>query len=386
MSAGTADPAATAGSSVTVAPSLEAFGPARQRRRGVGARAFAGVLIVAFAAAWFARSAAGPQAPFASTVAPTDLAAFVAWGVPVPMEENDRVINVTPHVAVDPRGGFLVADEREAQVRLYGADGDLRRVIGRKGNGPGEFRHLSSVRRLPDGRIAATEMSGKVSLFNAEGEALLYARQAPVAPLYDADVLDARHLVLAGRRAGTGGTSLVHVYDVETGAVTRAFFPIPHHPAELAGGYALAGTADAVVRGDTVAGVFALSDSIYLFDARSGTELERIAIPFEHFRRLTRPMPASGATIQAFRTWGETFSAIAHLHWLRDGSFLVQYYDVRGVEPQWRLLHMDRAGRRLFEGVDTPKLLTAGGASDELVFVHPAAEAPNVWVSARLRR
>ncbi len=382
MSAGTDAPAAAA-----VVPSLDAFADARPRRRVVSLRIFAGALIVALAAAaWLQRQGGGPPAPPSSAVAPTNLAAFLDWGVPVEMEENDRVINVTPHVAVDPRGGFLVADAREAQVRLYGADGDLRRVIGRKGNGPGEFRHLSAVRRLPDGRIAATEMSGKVSVFDADGKALLRARQAPVAPLYDADVLDARHLVLAGRRAGTGGTSLVHVYDVETGAVTGTFFPIPRHPAELAGGYALAGTADAVVRGDTVAAVFALSDSVYLFDARSGTELGRIAIPFRHFRRLTRPMPASGATIEAFRAWGETFSAIGHLHWLRDGSFLVQYYDVRGVEPQWRLLHMDRAGRRLFEGVDTPKLLAAGGASDELVFVHPAADAPNVWVSARLRR
>lgn len=336
------------------------------------------------AAAWVGFG--GRRAPSSSVaVAPTDLAAFLTWGAPVEMEENDRVINVTPRVTPDPQGGFLVADAREAQVRRYAVNGDLQRVIGRKGSGPGEFRQLSSVHRLPDGRIVAAEMGGKVSVFDDDGEKLLHARQAPVAPLYDADVLDGRHLLLAGRRVGTGGTALVHVYDVETGAVTRGFFGIPRHEPELAGGHAFAGTVDVAARGDTVATVFALSDSIYLF-GRTGAELGRIAIPFERFRRLSRPMPTSGATVEAFRAWSETFSAISHLYWLRDGSFLVQYFDMQGVEPRWRLLHMDRTGRRLFEGVDTPKLLAAGGAADELVFVHPAAEAPNVWVSARLRR
>lgn len=343
------------------------------------------IVLVVGAAAWVGLGVARAPASSSSAAAPTDLAAFLAWGDPVELEENDRVINVTPRVTPDPRGGFLVADARESQVRRYASDGGLERVIGRKGSGPGEFRQLSSVHRLPDGRIVAAEMGGRVSVFDPEGQKLLHARQAPVAPLYDADVLDARHLLLAGRRVGTGGTALVHVYDVETGAITRGFFAIPRHEPELAGGYALAGTVDAVARGDTVAAVFALSDSIYLFGP-GGAELGRIAIPFERFRRLTTPMPTSGATVDAFRAWGETFSAVSHLYWLRDGSFLVQYFDMKGVEPQWRLLHMDRTGRRLFEGVDTPKLLAAGGAADELVFVHPAADAPNVWVPARLRR
>lgn len=382
MSAGVAD-AAVRESAAT--PGLDAPS-ARPRPRSLASlNVLALLLLLAMgAAAWIGLGGRRAPATFSAAVAPTDLAGFLAWGVPVELEENDRVINVTPRVTPDPRGGFLVADAREAQVRRYAADGGLERVIGRRGSGPGEFRQLAAVHRLPDGRIAAAEMGGRVSVFDEEGEKLLHARQAPVAPLYDADVLDARHLLLAGRRIGTGGTALVHVYDVETGAVTRSFFGIPRHEPELAGGYAFAGTADVVARGDTVAAVFALSDSIYLFGP-GGAELGRIAIPFERFRRLTRPMPTSGATVDAFRAWGETFSAVSHLYWLRDGSFLVQYFDMQGVEPRWRLLHMDRTGRRLFEGVDTPKLLAAGGTAGELVFVHPAADAPNVWVSARLR-
>lgn len=360
-------------------------GPGVQVRSRALRLCVAAAVVAAFGtAAWLLRDARSTQPTLQAAIASSDLAGVVAWGVPVEMEENDRVINVSPHVTVDPRGGYLVADRREAQVRRYREDGRLRRVTGRKGSGAGEFRSLSSVSRMRDGRLVAAEMGGKLSVFDPAGERLLATRMAPVAPLYDAEVLDARHLLVAGRRVGTGGTSLVHVVDAETGAITRSFFGIPRHDVRLAAGYAFAGTADAVARGDTVAAVFALSDSIYLFDT-TGRELGRVTIPFEHFRRLTRPMPISGATVDAFRAWGETFSAISQLYWLRDGSFLVQYYDMRGVEPQWRLLHMDRSGRRLFERLDTPRLLAAGGPADELVFVHPSADAPNVWVSARLR-
>jgi hypothetical protein len=338
------------------------------------------------AAALLAPGIGGAREPNSAAEAPGNLATFVAWGTPVEMEENDRVINVTPRVTIDPRGGYLVADGREAQVRRYHADGRLAQVIGRKGNGPGEFQNLVGVHRLHDGRIVAVEMGGKVSVFDEGGKKLLQTRPSGLAPLYETAVLEGHTLLLAGRRMGEGETALVHVYDVDKGALGASFFQIPGHHPDLVGGYMFAGSSDVVTRGDTVAAVFALSDSIYLFDSR-GTSVGRVAIPFARFRRLTRPMPTSGANLEDFRKWTETFSAISHLYWLRDGSFLVQYYDMKGVEPQWRLLHMSREGQLRFEGVDTPKLLATGGGGDgnELVFVHPAAEAPNQWVSARLR-
>src|SRR6059058_3088465 len=37
------------------------------------------------------------------------------------LEENALVINVSPEATLDPAGGFLVTDEREAQIRRYAA-------------------------------------------------------------------------------------------------------------------------------------------------------------------------------------------------------------------------------------------------------------------------
>jgi hypothetical protein len=344
------------------------------------------VLLILVAAGWLAVGRPHGSEALPPAGAPQALAAYLEWGAPLEMEENERVINVTPRVTFDPRGGFLVADGRESQVRRYRADGRIAQVIGRMGNGPGEFRSLVGVHRLKDGRIVALEMGGKVSIFDESGEKVLGSRQSGLVPLYESAVLADNRLLLAGRRFGTGGTEMVHIYNVDSGALERSMLDIPRHDPGLDAGYSFAGSSDAAARGDTVAAVFALTDSVYLFGT-DGSSLGRIAIPFEGFRRLKQPMPTTG-TEEAFREWSETFSSIGQLFWLRDGSFLVQYYDMAGVEPQWRLLHMSRNGQRRFEGMDVPKLLATrdGEEGDELLFVHPDAEAPNRWVPARVRR
>jgi hypothetical protein len=62
---------------------------------------------------------------------------------------------------------------------------------------------------------------------------------------------------------------------------------------------------------------------------------------------------------------------------MEDGSFLVQYFDKVGAEPQWRLLRMTEGGERLFEG-PSPKLL-ALLPGDQLLFDAPGTDEPNVW-------
>ena len=43
-------------------------------------------------------------------------------------------------LAIADDGSVLVVDSRPTQVKVYGPDGRLRRIIGREGSGPGEFR------------------------------------------------------------------------------------------------------------------------------------------------------------------------------------------------------------------------------------------------------
>jgi len=82
----------------------------------------AALLLVATLAACDHRDHAGvPSAPVFQPIGEV-----VRWKRAIVLEENARVINVSPWVQADA-DGFLVADGQEQQLRLYRADGSLRR-------------------------------------------------------------------------------------------------------------------------------------------------------------------------------------------------------------------------------------------------------------------
>src|SRR5688500_16227613 len=78
----------------------------------------------------------------------TPLDRHVAWGRTLTLEENDHVVNVLIRATPDPRGGYLVSDEQENQLRRYDTQGRLLLSVGRRGSGPREFTGLNRAVRL----------------------------------------------------------------------------------------------------------------------------------------------------------------------------------------------------------------------------------------------
>jgi hypothetical protein len=73
------------------------------------------------------------------------------------------------HIAVGPNGSILVADDQPS-IRQFGSNGSYRRAIGRKGSGPGEYRAVSGLGVLPDGRIVVWDHQlARVNIFDADG-------------------------------------------------------------------------------------------------------------------------------------------------------------------------------------------------------------------------
>lgn len=81
------------------------------------------------------------------------------------LQESPAVINVTPVVRPDPRGGYLVADVDEGQIRRYDEDGHLLWHVGRKGRGPEEFQAPQIALRLPGGEVFVADNDVKVALW-----------------------------------------------------------------------------------------------------------------------------------------------------------------------------------------------------------------------------
>ena len=74
-------------------------------------------------------------------------------------------------VAFDGAGRLYVFDDQAERIFVVGTDGALIREIGRKGEGPGEFRNPADVVALEDGRIVVADMGHRAyHIFDANGD------------------------------------------------------------------------------------------------------------------------------------------------------------------------------------------------------------------------
>lgn len=160
----------------------------------------------------------------------------------------------------------------------------------------------------------------------------------PVALSYDLAWVNDSTITITGHSSRAGVSTLVHLWDPRRHRIRRSFFRTPAHDPKLGPVYRFSSAVDVAARSDTLALTFALSDTLYLFTT-SGNVLTKLPIPFEYFRRVTRP-PSLDLSPESRARWTESFSRVSHVFWANDGSFYVQYFDINRAEPQWRLVRM----------------------------------------------
>jgi hypothetical protein len=304
----------------------------------------------------------------------------------IALEERDGHLLVRPRARFDPAGGFLVADARERQIRHYSAAGALLAAAGRQGQGPGEFRHPVGVQRLGDGRVIAIDMTGRLTVFDAELRHVIETQPLPFTPVYDLAVVNDSVIAVAGKLTadtGTASTRLAHTWNIRAHRRVASFGRAPEHTEAFESAFTFAGSTALAVRGGQVAVVHALGDEIQVFDL-DGTPAKPIHIPWEQHRPLREPL-APDADDAATERWLSTFSAAASLHWLRDGRFVVQYLDVDGPVGKWSLVGVSPRGARLFE-YGSPQLLSVSPLDGRLLFIDPDSELPNRWIIGNFSR
>lgn len=88
-------------------------------------------------------------------------------------------------VAPGPNGHVFVSELRPPEIRVFDANGEYVRTIGRAGGGPGEFRTIGSMGFLGDTLWTVDGSLKRVSLFSADGRVIATIQQTapePVAP------------------------------------------------------------------------------------------------------------------------------------------------------------------------------------------------------------
>lgn len=302
----------------------------------------------------------------------------------ITLTENVTTINVHPIVTLDNmRDHFVIADGREDKVRLYDPVGNLILQFGRTGEGPGEFGSGSPIEavRETSGHIAAVDFGGKIIQFDSTGR-FVHSSRLPITPLYNQRLLrDGRRLVAGIIRGSDPSTprDLLHV--VENDAIEYSFFLSPGDSVTQVNSLHF-GQVSFGIRGDTIAAVSALTDTLYVFTA-AGVTLETVAIPFRGFRRMSAG-DESAESLEAITQLLDQSHLISDLYWLSDGSVVFQYERPRGPDSDWNVMRMTRNGEFVFDIANTPRLLTVDN-DDMFYFLDPQSMTPDKWIVARLR-
>jgi hypothetical protein len=110
--------------------------------------------------------------------------------------------------------GWVVLDSRSQQLVFLNREGELRRVVGRPGEGPGELRRAAHLGTLGSVIAVLSRRGESLDLFEVDGSfrgrtplAVPGCLAAPVEKL----VSDGQHIVLVRRCAGAGGSMAARI-------------------------------------------------------------------------------------------------------------------------------------------------------------------------------
>ena len=97
----------------------------------------------------------------------------------------------------DGDGNFYVSDMVTLRIQKYSPEGKYLLTIGRKGQGPGEFRSLSVVRFDKDDNLYICDVTGRrISFFSKEGE---FLKQIKMPGAYENLYINSKGLMVAGK-------------------------------------------------------------------------------------------------------------------------------------------------------------------------------------------
>ncbi len=296
------------------------------------------------------------------------------------LEESPSVVTVAPHVSIDSGGGFLVADPAEHQVRVYTDRGKLRQVFGQGTDRVDSIKSPGRAQRLSNGGILVVNLQGPVTLIPGRlaepstfiSESLLTARGV--------EQFDTGEILVVGSDSSPPSATLFHL-DLARRRITAGFFPPPGHLDKWVTAYMSA--VRTARRGDRIAAVHMLSDTLVIFD-RLGRELSRIRIPIDPFVVPTGPLPNLKTVAERY-AWLAPFTMVMDVFWLDEGDVVVQWAKAigNGLVADMGVLQMDTAGTRIWAIAPSPVLVAVRGR--DFFFREPNNKAPNRWMIAHRR-
>jgi hypothetical protein len=300
---------------------------------------------------------------------------------------TDSAASAAIQAYFDPAGGFVVADGGQSQLRVYTDRARLLWAAGHKGRGPGEFQQLQSAVRVPSGEVVALDDRGRLSIFAPPGK-LVRTVSTGLDPAYNLWLLDDSTMLVSGRREEDKHSRLLHVWDLRRNRIRASFFPVPPHDSAFDVAYQFSGWASAALVGrDSLAIVFPLSDTLYLYTT-GGHELQKFRLSLDNYRRLREPAPRD-ETPEAEIRWRNSYTRISQVLRGPGRSVYVQYFNLDGVEPVWGLARFSLDEGRLHKEFEVPqahRLLGVSPRDFRHYFLRADLMESTVWSIGRSSR
>ncbi|HEX6910560.1 MAG TPA: hypothetical protein VF142_09195, partial [Longimicrobium sp.] len=152
--------------------------------------------------------------------------------------------------------------------------------------------------------------------------------------------------------------------------------------------YQFSGWANAALVGrDSLAVVFPLSDTLYLYGT-DGRELQKFRLSLDNYRRLREPGPQDG-TPEAEIRWRNSYTRISQVLRGPGRSVYVQYFNLDGLEPVWGLARFSLDGgqlRKQFEVPQAHRLLGVSPRDFRHYFLRADLMESTVWSIGRSYR
>ncbi len=292
------------------------------------------------------------------------------------LEESETVVTVRPEVSLDLGGGFLVADSREHQVRVYSPTGELEQVFGVGTERVDSIRRPYDAVRMTNGDILVGNVLGPITVIPKRPTDPSWFIPSPLRTVRNFEMLTERDVLFVGPDSAPAAASL-HIWDSSRREIVKSFFPPPQHLDQ--GVTVTFPSVRTAIKGNLLAAVYTLSDTLVLFDL-AGTEISRIRIPIDPFIAPTGPLPQV-ATPAERQAWVNQFTHIMSVFWIEDDQLIVQWAKGTGLGVDWGLVQVDTTGRRVWAVAPAPRLLAV--RNDEFFFQDPRAGARNRWLVAK---
>jgi len=314
------------------------------------------------------------------------------------VEGNDPLVEVgrvvleetpdDPIVGIDfvgrrPGGGYIIADRHAGHVRLFDSTGRQVRVVGMKGEGPGELDEPSAAVEFPDGRLFVLQRaSPRLTLFppdtapsvsNIHGQYGFWAERSGSGFFAGVATRDTRFARFDDR-----GVPVAR-FGARDPAIAATPFWI----------YFASDHAAVLEEGEMLAVNTSLSPTIRLFDS-AGDSVDAWGDPPPSWVPISAPpvldLSAPGNR-ERIEEWARSFTVVRQIAAIADSLLAVEYgrYDPQESDP-YRILSStvdvySKSGEKIVEGLTLPGPLVGGG--DELLAL--VAEPPDPWTISLLR-